>query len=191
MTIYGTQLTEGVTEITWTGELPDAFYDEFVFRGMLTGSLAAGDDALLPGRAGVRQQAPSAGSRSPPRARTPTASSFPAPGLTLLPAAAGGTERRPAPGAAPPSRSSASSRPSSAGAAPAAHAQLVAADPPAGRVVAEAPGSRSCSASTNRCARSPSAGFRPPAARRRRRPSRRASASSCRSRRGSAAARSS
>ena len=24
------QVTEGVTEVIWTGELPDAFYDEFV-----------------------------------------------------------------------------------------------------------------------------------------------------------------
>ena len=35
---YGTPLTEGVTEIAWSGgELPDAWYDEFVFRGRLTG----------------------------------------------------------------------------------------------------------------------------------------------------------
>ena len=29
-------VSEGVQEITWTGELPDAFYDEFVFRGTVT-----------------------------------------------------------------------------------------------------------------------------------------------------------
>lgn len=35
---FGTPLSEGVSEIAWTGgELPDAFYDEFVFRGRLTG----------------------------------------------------------------------------------------------------------------------------------------------------------
>jgi uncharacterized protein YcnI len=34
---YGTPLTEGVTEIAWTdGNLPDAWYDEFVFRAALT-----------------------------------------------------------------------------------------------------------------------------------------------------------
>ena len=34
---YGTSLTEGVTEIAWTGgNLPDAWYDEFVFRVALT-----------------------------------------------------------------------------------------------------------------------------------------------------------
>jgi periplasmic copper chaperone A len=35
---FGTELTEGVKEITWSGgELPDDFYDEFVFVGRLTG----------------------------------------------------------------------------------------------------------------------------------------------------------
>ncbi len=34
---YGTPLTEGVSEIAWTGgNLPDAWYDEFVFRVALT-----------------------------------------------------------------------------------------------------------------------------------------------------------
>jgi uncharacterized protein YcnI len=33
---YETTLTEGVKEIAWTGgKLPDAWYDEFVFRGQL------------------------------------------------------------------------------------------------------------------------------------------------------------
>jgi periplasmic copper chaperone A len=35
---FGTPLSEGVTEITWTGgELPDEWYDEFVFRARLAG----------------------------------------------------------------------------------------------------------------------------------------------------------
>jgi uncharacterized protein YcnI len=34
---YGTPVTEGVTEIAWTGgDLPDDWYDEFVFRARLT-----------------------------------------------------------------------------------------------------------------------------------------------------------
>ena len=34
---YGTPLNEGVGEIAWTGgNLPDAWYDEFVFRAALT-----------------------------------------------------------------------------------------------------------------------------------------------------------
>lgn len=35
---FGTPMREGVTEIAWTGgELPDEYYDEFVFRVRLTG----------------------------------------------------------------------------------------------------------------------------------------------------------
>jgi periplasmic copper chaperone A len=35
---FGETLTEGVTEIAWSGgELPDEYYEEFVFRGRLTG----------------------------------------------------------------------------------------------------------------------------------------------------------
>lgn len=36
---YGTPMSEGVTEIVWTGELLDEHYDEFVFRGRLTDDL--------------------------------------------------------------------------------------------------------------------------------------------------------
>ncbi len=40
---HGTQLTEGVTEIVWTdGNLPDAWYDEFVFRGTFAATLEPG-----------------------------------------------------------------------------------------------------------------------------------------------------
>jgi uncharacterized protein YcnI len=35
---YGTPLNEGVFEIAWTGgNLPDDWYDEFVFRGLIAG----------------------------------------------------------------------------------------------------------------------------------------------------------
>jgi uncharacterized protein YcnI len=38
--LYGAKVTEGVTEITWAGgNLPDDFYDEFVFRGTIAASL--------------------------------------------------------------------------------------------------------------------------------------------------------
>lgn len=37
---HGTQLTEGVQEIVWSGgDLPNEFYDEFVFRGSFAGDL--------------------------------------------------------------------------------------------------------------------------------------------------------
>lgn len=45
---HGRTLTEGVREIVWTGELPDAFYDEFVFRGMITDKIAAGEMLYIP-----------------------------------------------------------------------------------------------------------------------------------------------
>ncbi|MBV6636660.1 MAG: YcnI family protein [Mameliella sp.] len=39
---HGRSVTEGVRRITWTGELPDAHYDEFVFRARLTDGLEPG-----------------------------------------------------------------------------------------------------------------------------------------------------
>lgn len=40
---HGTQLTEGVREISWSGgNLPDAHFDEFVFRGTFGAALPAG-----------------------------------------------------------------------------------------------------------------------------------------------------
>jgi len=53
--LYGRTLTEGVREIIWSGELPDAFYDEFVFRARVTDRLPAGETgARRDGRAGLR-----------------------------------------------------------------------------------------------------------------------------------------
>ena len=53
---YGTELTEGVVEIVWTGELLDEHYDEFVFRGMITETLEPGGMLYFPDRAGMRHQ---------------------------------------------------------------------------------------------------------------------------------------
>jgi uncharacterized protein YcnI len=40
---HGTQLTEGVVEIVWKdGNLPNEWYDEFVFRGTFAGTLEPG-----------------------------------------------------------------------------------------------------------------------------------------------------
>jgi uncharacterized protein YcnI len=47
--LHGSKVTEGVTEITWSGgNLPDEFYDEFVFRGSLAETLAAGTTLYFP-----------------------------------------------------------------------------------------------------------------------------------------------
>lgn len=41
--LHGTEVKEGVTEITWTGgELPDDFFDKFSFRGTLASDLPEG-----------------------------------------------------------------------------------------------------------------------------------------------------
>ena len=40
---HGTELTEGVREIVWSnGNLPNEWYDEFIFRGTFAGSLEPG-----------------------------------------------------------------------------------------------------------------------------------------------------
>ena len=86
---YGNSLTEGVTEVVWTGELPDAFYDEFVFRGMLTDGLPVGSELYFP----VVQECASKADRwieVPAAGQDSDSLEFPAPGLKLLPAAAGG-----------------------------------------------------------------------------------------------------
>jgi uncharacterized protein YcnI len=45
---YGTPVTKGIKEISWSGgSLPDAFYDEFVFRVRVTG-FAPGSTVYLP-----------------------------------------------------------------------------------------------------------------------------------------------
>jgi periplasmic copper chaperone A len=46
---HGAKLSEGVTEISFTGgNLPDAYYDEFVFSGFLAGDLEAGTTLYFP-----------------------------------------------------------------------------------------------------------------------------------------------
>jgi len=45
---YGRTLTSGVKEITWTGELQDDFYDEFIFRAKLDSSLEPGEMLFFP-----------------------------------------------------------------------------------------------------------------------------------------------
>src|SRR6266550_68527 len=46
---HGAKLSEGVTEVGFTGgNLPDAYYDEFVFAGFLAGDLEAGKMLYFP-----------------------------------------------------------------------------------------------------------------------------------------------
>jgi uncharacterized protein YcnI len=47
--LFHNELTEGVTEIGWSGgKLPDDWYDEFVFTGFLAGDLEAGKKLYFP-----------------------------------------------------------------------------------------------------------------------------------------------
>ncbi len=46
---HGTPVSEGVTEVIWKGgELPDAYYDEFVMRGSLSADIAPGTVLYFP-----------------------------------------------------------------------------------------------------------------------------------------------
>ena len=85
---YGTPMKSGVKEIVWTGELPDAFYDEFVFRGLLTPGLEAGSRLSFP----VVQECADKVERwieIPAAGQDADSLEFPAPGVKLLPAAGG------------------------------------------------------------------------------------------------------
>lgn len=46
--LHGGKLTEGAKELSWTGNLPDDYYDEFVFRGTLTKAFAVGSTVYFP-----------------------------------------------------------------------------------------------------------------------------------------------
>jgi periplasmic copper chaperone A len=47
--LFHNELTEGVTEIGWSGgKLPDSWYDEFVFTGFLAGDLQSGRTLYFP-----------------------------------------------------------------------------------------------------------------------------------------------
>lgn len=80
--LFRAQVSEGVTEIDWTGgSLPDDNYDEFVFMSFLSGDLQAGQTIYFPVvqecAKGVHRwiEIPTGGSDYPE----------PAPGLKLLP----------------------------------------------------------------------------------------------------------
>ena len=47
-TLHGNTVTEGVRELDWTGKLPDAYYDEFVFNSYLAPGLKPGDTLYFP-----------------------------------------------------------------------------------------------------------------------------------------------
>lgn len=92
---YGTPASKGVIEVVWSGgQLLDEWYDEFVFRGYLSKSLAADTTLYLPvvqecegGRAERWIEIPGAGKKAEDYR-------FPAPGLQLKAPAAPGSAHR-------------------------------------------------------------------------------------------------
>jgi uncharacterized protein YcnI len=82
----GTKVTEGVTEVDWSGgNLPDAFYDEFVLTGYIGDEAPAGQTMYFP----IVQECEKGVSRwiEIPRdgAQNNDEAGEPAPGLKLLP----------------------------------------------------------------------------------------------------------
>jgi uncharacterized protein YcnI len=81
--LHGAQLSEGVTEITWSGKLPDDYYDEFVVAGFVADALTPGAKLYFPVvqecEQGVHRwiEIPKAGASAPLHE--------PAPGIMLLP----------------------------------------------------------------------------------------------------------
>lgn len=84
-TLWGEAVTQGVTEVEWSGgSLPDEFYDEFVFRGTLTDGLAAGQTLFFL----IVQECGDMAERwieIPAAGQSDEELELPAPGLKLLP----------------------------------------------------------------------------------------------------------
>lgn len=82
--LYGSDVSEGVKEITWTGSLPDEYYDEFVFRGYLAEGLTPGTMLYIP----TIQECEKGVDRwieIPAEGKSHDDYEYPAPGLKLLP----------------------------------------------------------------------------------------------------------
>lgn len=86
--LFHREVTEGVTEISWSGgKLPDAWYDEFVFQGFLASDLETGKTIYFP----VVQECEKGVHRwiaIPAAGKSASDYPEPAPGLRLLPATA-------------------------------------------------------------------------------------------------------
>lgn len=79
---HGTEITEGVREITWQGELPSEFYDEFIFRARFTEALPAGEMLYIP----VVQECATSAERwieIPAEGQSASDLSYPAPGVMV------------------------------------------------------------------------------------------------------------
>jgi uncharacterized protein YcnI len=85
---YGTPTTKGVKEIAWTGgKLPDAWYDEFVFRAYLAKELLAGTTLYVPVVQDCEGGAADRWIEIPAAGKSADDYRYPAPGLRLKPGA--------------------------------------------------------------------------------------------------------
>ncbi|MGO4527201.1 DUF1775 domain-containing protein [Microvirga sp. 2MCAF35] len=81
--LYGEAVSEGVTDIVWTGSLDDAFYDEFVFQARFTDAFQPGATVYFPvvqecdGATAEWTQVPAAG-------EDPHSLQSPAPGVRIV-----------------------------------------------------------------------------------------------------------
>jgi uncharacterized protein YcnI len=76
--LHGAQVASGVREVSWTGKLPDAYFDEFVFQAYLTPDMPVGQVVYFP----VVQECEKGVERW---IDVKQPSTMPAPHLTLLP----------------------------------------------------------------------------------------------------------
>ena len=85
-TLWGSEVSEGVKELIWSGELLDEHYDEFIWRGRFTDALPAGEMLYIP----VVQECASAAERwieIPAEGQSSRDLPYPAPGVMVVPAA--------------------------------------------------------------------------------------------------------
>lgn len=86
---FGTKVSKGVTEIAWSGgNLPDAWYDEFVFRAYLAKSLKPDTTLYIPIVQGCEGGATERWIEIPAVGKSGHDLKRPAPGLRLKPAGA-------------------------------------------------------------------------------------------------------
>jgi uncharacterized protein YcnI len=82
---HGREISEGVKELIWSGELDPEHYDEFIFRGRLTSDLPVGETVYVP----TVQECANGAERwieIPAQGQSSRDLKYPAPGLRLLPA---------------------------------------------------------------------------------------------------------
>lgn len=83
----GTEIAEGVSELIWRGNLPDAHFDEFTFRGTVSEAVETGSMLYVP----VVQECATGVERwieRPAAGQDPHDLARPAPGVKIVPAGA-------------------------------------------------------------------------------------------------------